>query len=85
VSCKVNERLVLRTPEIRARIEQLGVVPMKADWTNEDEVITRALQEFGRSGVPLYVLYGRDAKAPAVVLPAVLSTSIVLGALDALK
>ncbi len=85
VSCKVNERLVLRSSAIRARMATLGVVAMKADWTHEDPIITQALQSFGRSGVPLYVIYGRDSNARAKVLPAVLSTSIVLEALDALN
>ena len=85
VSCKVNERLVLRSQEVRARIRELGVIPMKADWTNEDPTITQALAEFGRAGVPFYVLYGRDANTPPIQLPVVLSKTIVLRALDQIK
>lgn len=85
VSCKVNERLVLRSQEVRARIRELGVIPMKADWTNEDPTIAQALAEFGRAGVPFYVLYGRDANTPPIQLPVVLSRTIVLRALDQIK
>lgn len=85
VSCKVNERLALRSPAVRARIAELGIVAMKADWTNRDAVIAKTLQEYGRSGVPFYVLYGRDPNAGAIELPAVLSTGIVLRALDGVK
>ena len=30
---------------------------MKGDWTNRDPAITQALADFGRAGVPLYVVY----------------------------
>jgi thiol:disulfide interchange protein DsbD len=85
VSCKVNERLVLSAPAVQARFKELGVVLLKADWTRADPVITEALRSFGRSGVPCYVLYGRDPTAPPVTLPEVLSPGIVLGALDNLR
>lgn len=84
VSCKVNERLVLRTQEIRDRMRELGVVPMKADWTNYDPEITQALSEFGRSGIPFYVVYGRTPNAPGIELPAVITTGSVLRELDKL-
>ena len=85
VSCKVNERFVLRTQEVRERFKSLGVIPIKADWTSSDPAITQALAALGRSGVPCYVLYGRDPAAPGLTLPEVLSTGIVLRALDTLK
>ena len=85
VSCKVNERLVLRSQAVRARIQELGIVPMKADWTNQDPAITQALKAFGRSGIPFYAIYGRDANTPPIELPAVISTGSVLRALDKLK
>ena len=66
VSCKVNERLVLSAPTVQARFKELGVALLKADWTRADPVITDALRSFGRSGVPCYVLYGRDPTAPPV-------------------
>jgi thiol:disulfide interchange protein DsbD len=85
VSCKVNERLVLRTKEVQNHIRELGVVPMKADWTNHDAGITQALAEFGRSGIPFYVLYGRTPNAAGIELPTVLTTSSVLHALATLS
>jgi thiol:disulfide interchange protein len=56
---------------------------MKADWTNRDEQITRALAEFGRNGVPLYVLYDRAGKP--TVLPELLTETTVLAALEKLN
>jgi thiol:disulfide interchange protein len=62
LTCKVNERLVLETPEVAAAFAAHGVVPMKADWTNRDEAIAKLLAEHGRYGIPFYLLYrpGRD-------------------------
>ncbi|MFQ3639421.1 MAG: thioredoxin family protein [Chloracidobacterium sp.] len=79
LSCKANERVALETAEVRAEIERRGIVMVKADWTNRDENITRALADFGRSGVPLYVFYPPNGNEPKV-LPEVLTPGIVLEA-----
>jgi len=57
-------------------------VALKADWTNRDPVIARVLGSFGRSGVPLYLLYPpRGAGAPTI-LPQILSEGVVIDAVD---
>ncbi len=83
VTCQVNKRVALRADAVKTRFAADDVVLMRADWTNRDERITKALAEFGRNGVPLYVLYDR-AGEPAV-LPELLTEGIVLAALDKLK
>jgi thiol:disulfide interchange protein DsbD len=82
LSCQVNERVALETPAVRARLREHGVALLKADWTRRDDRITQALASYGRQGVPLYVLYGRDKDAPPLLLPEVLTPGIVLEALD---
>jgi thiol:disulfide interchange protein DsbD len=62
LSCQVNERAVFHSTEIQQRLHDSGVVLMKADWTSYDPAITKALAEYGRSGVPFYVMYGRSAE-----------------------
>lgn len=64
-TCKVNERLVLETPEIAGAFKEHGVVPMKADWTNRNDEIGRFLAEHGRYGIPFYLLY-RPGQEPRV-------------------
>jgi thiol:disulfide interchange protein DsbD len=81
LTCQVNKRVALRRPEVEARFRELGVATLQADWTDRDETITRALAEFGRSGVPLYVLYPADPSAPPRLLPELLTPGIVLDAL----
>ena len=81
LTCQVNEAVAF-TDEVRERFEQEGVAMLKADWTLRDDVITQALAGYGRRGVPVYVLYGRDPRAEPHLLPEVLSPGIVLDAID---
>lgn len=85
LSCKVNERIAIDTPEVRAEFEKRGVSMLKADWTSRDETITKTLAEFDRSGVPLYVLYSGGANQPPKVLPEALTPGIVLDALKSVQ
>ncbi|MBW3552655.1 MAG: thioredoxin family protein [Gemmatimonadetes bacterium] len=84
ISCKVNERVALETAAVREAFADAGVALLKADWTRRDPAITRALASFGRSGVPLYVLYPADPAAEPVLLPSLLTPGIVLSAVAAL-
>ena len=80
-TCKINERAVLEDAEVRARFAELDVAMVKADWTNRNPEITRLLRSFGRSGVPLYVLYPGKGGEP-IVLPELITPSIVIESLD---
>ncbi len=79
LSCQVNERLVLRSPEVQREFADNKVTLIKADWTQYDPQITRQLASVGRSGVPTYVVY--PARGNADVLPELLTKDIVLSAL----
>src|SRR4029077_4865982 len=81
LTCKFNEASVLESADVREAFQRHAIVKMKADWTNGDPVITKLLQQFGRPGVPLYVLYpGKNAEP--VVFPELLTKSIVLEKLE---
>jgi thiol:disulfide interchange protein len=83
LTCQVNKRVALHQREVETAFLEKGVVTLKADWTDRNETISRALGEFGRSGVPLYVLYAKDAEP--TLLPEVLTPGLVLDALARLK
>lgn len=74
--CQANH-VVLSTPEVDAKLNEKGVVRMKADWTRHDPVITEELRKFGRNSVPLYVLYDNKDAQPTL-LPQVLTPEIVV-------
>jgi thiol:disulfide interchange protein len=80
ITCLVNERSALSTDAVREAFAGKRVTYLKGDWTNRNPEITRLLEKFGRSGVPLYVLY-RGGREP-VVLPQILTQSLVLNALE---
>jgi thiol:disulfide interchange protein DsbD len=74
LTCKVNERLVLDTPEVKELFKRKKITLIKGDWTQRNEEITRFLARYDRVGVPFYVLY--SARHPeGQVLPEVLSKS----------
>jgi len=83
LTCKVNERAVLGRDAVRQAFADNHVVEMIADWTRPDPVITQALARFGRSGVPLYLVY-REGGEPQV-LPQILTPDILAGAVATKK
>jgi len=76
LTCKVNERLFLETEEVAKAFKEHGVVAMKADWTRRDDAIGKFLAEFGRYGIPFYVMY-RPGREPHV-LSELLSKAAIL-------
>jgi thiol:disulfide interchange protein DsbD len=83
VTCLVNERVALHSPQVQARLEKDNVVTLKGDWTNPDPAITAALHQYGQDGVPLYLLIARDGQV--TVLPQILTPGIVVAALVKLE
>jgi len=81
LTCKFNEASVLEAQDVREAFQRHAIVKLKADWTNGDPVITKLLQQFGRPGVPLYVLYPAKNEEP-IVFPEVLTKSMVLDKLE---
>jgi thiol:disulfide interchange protein len=81
LTCKFNEKTVLEAAPVREAFQRHGVVKLKADWTNGDPVITKLLQQFGRPGVPLYVLYPGKSEEP-IVFPELLTQRILLDKLE---
>lgn len=80
LTCKFNEATVLESAAVREAFQRRGIVKIKADWTNADPAITKILKQFGRPGVPLYVLYPAG-KSP-IVFPELLTQSILLDKLE---
>ncbi|HTI67763.1 MAG TPA: thioredoxin family protein [Caulobacteraceae bacterium] len=83
VTCQVNERTTLAGKRVAEAFARTNAVYLKADWTNRDDAIARELAARGRSGVPLYLVYGR-AGEPAI-LPQLLTEGVVAAALDKAK
>jgi thiol:disulfide interchange protein DsbD len=82
LTCKVNEKTVLADDEVVEKLKTSGIVSLKADWTSRDPDITRLLGKFGRSGVPLYVVFPAGKPDQPIILPEVITSGIVIEALE---
>jgi thiol:disulfide interchange protein len=80
ITCKVNERAALSGKDFHESLQHYGVHYMVGDWTHSNPRITAYLAEFGRNGVPLYVLYPANGGEPEV-LPQMLTPRTVSDAL----
>jgi len=74
--------VALHSPSVAEAFARKGVVYLKADWTNKSPEIAALLESFGRSGVPLYVVYGRSAAGSPQVLPQILSETGLIEAIE---
>jgi thiol:disulfide interchange protein/DsbC/DsbD-like thiol-disulfide interchange protein len=80
VTCQFNKLTVFKNKDVAEAFKQTGTVFLVADWTVRDPVITRALQSYGASGVPLYVYYPPGGEAQ--ILPQTLSRKIMVDTLN---
>mgnify|MGYP001483166429 FL=1 len=76
LNCKTNEKAFIETEAVRAALVETDILPMVADWTNEDEDITKWLERLGRSGIPAYVVYYPDGAYD--LLPEVITEKMIL-------
>ncbi len=76
ITCKVNERVALKTQKVQKILKRESINYLEADWTRKDEMIASKLEEFGRSGVPLYLLY--PSKGKPIILPEILTEDILI-------
>ena len=83
ITCLANERVAF-TDKFYKSLRDNQITYLKGDWTNNDPKITKLLNEFQRSGVPLYLLYPENQGQPEV-LPQILLESTVIDALNRAK
>ncbi len=84
ITCLVNEQSSLGTERVKQSMAENNIVYMKGDWTNEDPEISAVLEEFRRPSVPLYVLYPGDPDGAPVILPQILTPTILDDAFSAI-
>jgi len=85
ITCIANERAVLLTDEMTTAFDRHGVVYMVADWTNYDPAIAQFIGGYGRSGIPLYLMYPGDPASEPLLLPQLLTRATVLEALESVS
>nr|WP_010132299.1 protein-disulfide reductase DsbD [Microbulbifer agarilyticus] len=80
ITCLANEKVVLSSDRITAAVADLGITALKGDWTNQDPQITELLARYGRSSVPLYLLFPEGGGEPQI-LPQILTRDGLLTAM----
>jgi thiol:disulfide interchange protein DsbD len=78
ITCIANEKSTLETAVIQQAFADAGIVYMVGDWTDYNPEITALLTQYQRSGIPLYLLYPANPDLPAMILPQILTPSLVL-------
>jgi thiol:disulfide interchange protein DsbD len=81
LTCQVNKKTSIEIPSVRAKLKSLNAVALLGDYTRFPDNMTAELNRFNRAGVPLVLVYPKDATAPPIVLPEILTSGIVLDAL----
>ena len=82
-TCKVNEKLVVDTKDVRSALAENEVITMKVDFTDRDPEILDFIHHFKRAGVPIYVFY--PGTGEPILLPETITTRIVLDGLNEAK
>ncbi|MGZ5506463.1 MAG: protein-disulfide reductase DsbD family protein [Limisphaerales bacterium] len=82
LNCQFNKLTSIEVAPTEKKLKEIGAETFVADYTDQSPVIARELQRYGRPGVPLVLVFPTDLNKPAIVLPPLLTKSIVLHALD---
>lgn len=62
---------------------KLGAIPLRADWTDADPVISEFLHRNGIVAIPAYFIYPSDPSQPPILLPdGIISQKDVLRGLE---
>jgi len=85
ITCIANERGALGAESVETALAAGNVAYLVVDWTNYDADVAEFLARFGRSGVPLYLLYSGRPGEPPRILPQLLTPGIIRRALENIR
>lgn len=85
LTCKLNLATAIETSDVKNLIEENRVIPLLADWTEENDEIKRMLESLQSRSIPLLAIYpgcrpGEPMRDP-IVLRDLLTESQVLAAI----
>ncbi|MCA9172898.1 MAG: thioredoxin family protein [Planctomycetales bacterium] len=81
LNCKLNMRRAIDTHNVKALVDEYGVEPLLADWTDHSPEIRRALAELNSSSIPVLAIYPADKPDQPTVLRDLLNENMVLEAI----
>lgn len=74
--CLLNDKTTLSSQTFAELVKKYKIRLFKADWTTRSEEIGRALKNYGRNSIPLYIYYRPQTDTPQI-LPQILTPEIV--------
>jgi len=80
--CKVNKKVAVNTKEFAEKVQEIGAVTFRGDFTFGDPDIFEELEKHGRGGVPLNLIYPAGRPDAPLVLRPQLTKSYLLEKLD---
>jgi thiol:disulfide interchange protein DsbD len=82
ITCQTNKATAVEIDATRNKMEALGIIPLKADYTKRDPAIRERLLAFGHNSVPLNLIYPAGRPQDVIHLPVILTPGIVAEALE---
>lgn len=77
-TCKMNERVAINTRAVRELVEEYGIVPLKADWSEESDEIKDMLNLLGFNSIPVYAVFPAGEPNKPIVFSDLVSEGLVL-------
>lgn len=68
LTCKTNLKLAIDTRRVRRLVQENGVVPLIADWTDKSPVIKDTLNGLGYNSIPLLAIWPAGAPDDEVII-----------------
>jgi thiol:disulfide interchange protein len=82
VTCNTVVKPALESDAVRAKLKEINAVALLADYTRFPPAISAELEKYQRAGVPMVLVYPKDASKPAIVLPELPTPGVIVQALD---
>jgi thiol:disulfide interchange protein DsbD len=79
-TCQANKRLVFHSDDVLRVFREKHIATLRGDWTNKDPQITAELAKYHRAAVPFNLIWA-PGQADPILLPELLTPSVVLGAI----
>ena len=81
LTCQANMKFAIDRPKVAQLVDQNGVIPLLADWSEPSDEIMSKLKELDSLSIPLLAIYPADPSAPPIILRDAITESQLLRAL----
>jgi len=82
LTCKRNEKMAINTEPVKELVDELGVVTLKADWTDGSPEIKKMLALLGSQSIPVYAIFPADRPNQPIVLRDLVTQQQILDTLQ---